>query len=201
MRIGFDFDNTIVCYDQTIARLADELFDFPKELPRTKLALRDHLRKLGREPVWTAFQGELYGPGMAYAEPFEGCIETLQEFKSAGFHMYIVSHRSRHPYAGPAYDLHAFARQWVQDHLVKKGLFHTSDVYFNETRKEKVAVIAGLGCTVFFDDLPEVFEEPSFPKETCPVLFGPQKASTYVKNYMVATDWQEFPAIIRILTT
>jgi hypothetical protein len=136
---------------------------------------------------------------MAYAEPFKGCIETLQGFKSAGFHMCIVSHRSRHPYAGPAYDLHAFARQWVQDHLVKRGLFHTGDVYFNETREEKVAVIAGLGCTVFLDDLPEVFKEPGFPKATCPVLFGPQKNSSHDHLYGVISDWQEFPAVIRTL--
>ena len=36
MIIGFDFDNTIVCYDNAIARLAEQRFDLPHDLPRTK---------------------------------------------------------------------------------------------------------------------------------------------------------------------
>ena len=46
MRIGLDFDNTIVCYDQAIKQLADELLELPEDDPRTKLGLRDHLRAL-----------------------------------------------------------------------------------------------------------------------------------------------------------
>ena len=33
MRVGLDFDNTIVSYDEAIARLSDELFELPEELP------------------------------------------------------------------------------------------------------------------------------------------------------------------------
>ena len=84
MLIGLDFDNTIVCYDEAIARLADELFDLPPDVPRTKLVLRDFLRRAKREPEWTAFQGALYGPGMAYAEPFEQALETMQALKDMG---------------------------------------------------------------------------------------------------------------------
>jgi len=79
MRIGLDLDNTIVCYCQAIALLAEEMFELPGEVPRSKLGLRDHLRAAGREPEWTAFQGELYGPGMRYAQPFEGAIATMQQ--------------------------------------------------------------------------------------------------------------------------
>ena len=84
MLIGLDFDNTLVCYDEAIIRLADKLLKLPPDLPRTKLAIRDYLREANREHEWTAFQGELYGPGMSYAEPFEHSVETMQVLKGCG---------------------------------------------------------------------------------------------------------------------
>lgn len=100
MLIGLDLDNTIVCYDRAIRLLADKLHQLPSSVPRTKLGLRDFLRTLGREEDWTAFQGELYGPGMKYAQPFNGAISAMQMLKSQGHDLAIVSHRSRRPYAG-----------------------------------------------------------------------------------------------------
>lgn len=117
MLIGLDFDNTIVCYDAAIAVLAEKVLDLPVEVPRTKLGLRDHLRATGRELEWTAFQGELYGPGMRHAQPFDGAIETMLELVDAGYELVIVSHRSRKPYAGEPHDLHAAARAWVAERL------------------------------------------------------------------------------------
>ena len=117
MLIGLDFDNTLVCYDEAIIRLADKLLKLPPDLPRTKLAIRDYLREANREHEWTVFQGELYGPGMSYAEPFEHSVETMQILKTAGYSLCIVSHRSFTPYAGPAYDLHAAARAWIDENL------------------------------------------------------------------------------------
>jgi hypothetical protein len=175
MLIGLDFDNTIVCYDQAIALLAEELFELPKEVPRTKLGLRDHLRAVGREPEWTVFQGELYGPGMRNAQPFEGAIATMQQLVAAGHELVIISHRSRHPYAGPRHDLHEAARAWVADWLHTVGLFDEQSnqacVYFMETRDQKLAMINKLGCDVFLDDLYEVLTAPSFPANTRGILF------------------------------
>ena len=64
-----------------------------------------------------SLSGELYGPGMSYAEPFEHSVETMQVLKTAGYSLCIVSHRSFTPYAGPAYDLHAAARAWIDENL------------------------------------------------------------------------------------
>ena len=47
MLIGLDFDNTIVCYNEAIALLAEELFELLAEVPRTKLGLRNYLRGAG----------------------------------------------------------------------------------------------------------------------------------------------------------
>ena len=195
MLIGLDFDNTIVCYDKAIARLADELFDLPPDLPRTKLALRDFLRQTNREPEWTAFQGALYGPGMAYAEPFEQALETMQALKDMGHSLCIVSHRSLRPYAGPAYDLHAAARGWVQERLACTGLVQNESVFFYETREQKIAAVSNMGCEVFLDDLPEVLADADFQQSCQAILFDPEKSHMQSEHTRIA-HWSELPSLI-----
>ena len=48
-RIGIDFDNTIVCYDDVFHEVAREQGLIPNDLPANKGAVRDHLRAIGRE--------------------------------------------------------------------------------------------------------------------------------------------------------
>jgi hypothetical protein len=193
MRIGLDFDNTIVCYDNAIARLADELFHLPEEVPRTKLGLRDHLRSEGRESEWTAFQGELYGPGMRYAQPFEGAITTMQELTADGHNLTIVSHRSRFPYAGRRYDLHQAAQEWIATRLEIAVIFPTNSnsVHFMESRQDKLAKIAETDCTVFLDDLREVLEAPEFPSLTVGILFSPNNYCAQVDGQLTISNWKQ----------
>ena len=198
IKLGLDFDNTIVCYDTAIAVLADELLDLPEKVPRTKLGLRDFLRRSDREPEWTAFQGELYGPGMRYAQPFEGAIETMQQLVAAGHELVIVSHRSRRPYAGEPHDLHAAAHCWVAERLQSDGLFveNNGSVNFLETRQEKVARIAELGCQAFLDDLPEVLGTAGFPENTKGILFDPSASSPSPQGQLRISSWPELSGVL-----
>jgi hypothetical protein len=202
IKLGFDFDNTIVCYDNAIAVLADELFDLPPEASRTKLGLRDYLRAEGREPEWTAFQGELYGPGMIHAQPFEGAIETMHQLVADGHQLVIVSHRSRRPYGGEPHDLHAAARGWVAERLQSTRLFaeDNNSVNFLETRKQKIACIAEMSCKVFLDDLPEVLEDTEFPSGTTGILFQPEFKVNLDKNQPQICSWNQLPKLIEQLT-
>ena len=202
MLIGLDFDNTIACYDQAIALLAEEMFELPADVPLTKLGLRNFLRYAGREMEWTAFQGELYGPGMRYAEPFDGAIATMQQLVNAGNELVIISHRTRWPYAGEFHDLHLAARNWVADRLQSVGLFGSmgdkSAVNFLETRDQKVAMVAELSCGIFIDDLPEVLEAPDFPSDTYTILFNPSQEGEIPKhgNKNVISAWCQLPQLI-----
>lgn len=194
MLIGLDFDNTIVCYDNAIARLAEDIAELPRDLPRTKLALRDFLRHTNREPEWTAFQGTLYGPGMDFAEPFTDATAVMQALLQRGHRLVIVSHRTPRPYAGPAYDLHACARRWIATNLAPQGLFFGDDVFFYAHRSEKIASIGAQGCQVFVDDLVEVLTDDQFPKTTRPILFDPHEE--YVAGPLeVITRWD---ALLRL---
>lgn len=201
IKLGLDFDNTIVCYDAAIALLAEELFDLPPEVPRTKLGLRDHLRGAGREREWTAFQGELYGPGMRHAKPFEGAIETMLQLVAAGHELVIVSHRSRRPYAGEPHDLHAAARGWVAERLQITGLFaaDSGSVNFLETRQEKVARIAELSCQAFLDDLPEVLGDSGFPASAAGILFDTSGESPLQEGQRRISAWPELSQLLASL--
>jgi len=201
MIIGLDFDNTIVCYDKAIVKLSQSIPDLPSSISRTKLGLRDHLRATGREAEWTAFQGTLYGPGMELAEPFEGAMQTMLQMVADGHKLVIISHRSRHPYAGPPHDLHASARAWVAQRLQSLGLFSSSlgdatTVNFLETREEKIAMIGKLACDVFVDDLPGVLNDEHFPSKAMPVLFDPTSEHIAKANSQPLTDWRHLPRIL-----
>jgi len=197
MLIGLDFDNTIVCYDQAIATLSEELFDLPATVARTKLGLRDYLRAENREPEWTAFQGELYGPGMKYAEAFAGAKNIMMQLKASGHGLVIISHRSRYPYAGERYDLHKSAREWIANNLINEIAVPLTDkdISFHETRSEKIAQISKSKCAVFLDDLPEVLEDVDFPKNTHRILFSPD-SDVVNANYTSLKRWDDLLDLI-----
>jgi len=198
MRIGLDFDNTIACYDSAITKLVEEMFELPDLVPRTKLGVRDYLRMQDREVEWTAFQGELYGPGMRYAQAYEGAIETMLELNALGHELFIVSHRSKKPYAGHPHDLHATARAWLKETIQSHGLFINDQVFFLETRDQKVQIIKELSCDIFLDDLPEVLEATKFPITTRGILFAPDGSKEKGLNkHVTISQWANLPALIK----
>jgi len=132
---------------------------------------------------------------MAYAEPFEQALETMQALRDMGHSLCIVSHRSLRPYAGPVYDLHAAARAWVDEWLANSGLIANEMAHFHETRGEKIAAIRDLGCDAFLDDLPEVLEDERFPSACWAILFDPECFHAQSKAQR-AKHWGELPALL-----
>lgn len=176
MRIGIDFDNTIVSYDALFHKVAREQGLVPPETPLNKVAVRDHLRGIGQEDRWTEMQGYVYGVRMVEALAYDGVIDFIRQARAAGHSIVIVSHKTRHPFLGPQYDLHAAARAWIERHLLCDGetLLSRDDVFFELTKQEKLARIAACGCDAFIDDLPEILLAADFPPGTARVLFDPE---------------------------
>jgi hypothetical protein len=202
MRIGLDLDNTLACYDATFASLAVCEPDLPVALARTKLGLRDHLRRCGREPRWTELQGHAYGPGMRLARPFPGALEFIGNARASGHCVMIISQRSPRPFAGEPYDLHSSARAWIDEHLRDAAgpLFNTDSVVFEADRDAKVARIGACACDVFVDDLPEVLEHPRFPSTTLGFLFVPQQQGAAHSHAASADDANGTRAAVRSLS-
>jgi len=193
MIVGVDFDNTIVCYDELFHRVAVERSLVPAEVPRTKPAIREHLRRGGRENQWTELQGIVYGPRLREAAPFPGVLEFFSRAVRSEVPVQIVSHKTRLPVIGVAHDLHQAARDW----LVQQGFFDPNrigmsvdNVCFCTTREEKIQRIKTLGCTVFIDDLEEVFREPSFPGGVERILFAPE-TTTSLPDVRTLKSWKQ----------
>lgn len=203
MRVGLDFDNTIVRYDSLFHRLALEGGWIPADLPRSKLSVRDHLRGIGREDVWTEMQGVAYGPRMGEAECFAGVREFLRWAREADLAVSIVSHKTRHPFIGPAHDLHEAARRWIEQSLRddRGSLIDAASTFFELTKEAKCARIASLGCGVFVDDLPELLSAPEFPSGVEALLFDPdghhggsglQRVGTWAElQAAIASRWRQ----------
>jgi len=178
MRLGIDFDNTIVCYDALFHRVALEGGWIPADLPANKSDVRNHLRQIGREDVWTAMQGTVYGPRLAEAAPFQGVLEFFRACRTAGLPVCIISHKTRTPFAGEPHDLHKAALDWLEAH----AFFDPSDiglprsqVFLERTKQAKLARIGACACTHFIDDLPEFLAEAAFPPTTQRILFDPNR--------------------------
>ncbi len=176
MRIGLDFDNTIVNYDSIFHTVALEQGLISSNHPANKTAIRDYLRSINQEPIWTEMQGTVYGARMSEAHAYAGVIPFIRHAKAAGHTLAIVSHKTKHNYLGPQYDLHLAARNWIERFLCEAEcpLIPEAQVFFELTKDEKLARIENFNCDVFIDDLPEILLASNFPKNTKGFLFDPQ---------------------------
>jgi hypothetical protein len=199
MRIGIDFDNTIVCYDPVFYIAAREKGLIPETVNPSKSSVRDYLRSIDREDDWTELQGYIYGARMELSKPFPGVYDFMRRARAGNIDIFIISHKTQHPYIGPRYDLHTAARSWLENQGVfdqrKIGL--SSDCAFFEPTKElKLARIGKLGCTHFIDDLPEFLDEPGFPQGVQKLLFEPGDIRPMITPVQRVKSWAEITALI-----
>ncbi len=199
LRLGIDFDNTIVCYDALFHRVALEDGCIPAELPANKSDVRNHLRSVGREDHWTEMQGRVYGARMAEAAPYPGVLEFFRACRDLGIAVFIISHKTRTPFAGKPYDLHAAARDWLE----RQGFLDPSriglppgNVFFELTKADKLRRIGNCGCTHFIDDLPELLAEADFPANVARVLFDPNRLYLGDSRFRRLHRWNAAPRVV-----
>lgn len=189
-----DFDNTIACYDGIFYEGARERGWIPENIGLDKTAVRDYLRRIDREELWTELQGLVYGPLMQRSRPFAGVVQLFRRCVERSIPVYIVSHRTRVPYLGEPYDLHQAAYDWVtaQGFLNKEVCGLSVDcVFFEETKKSKIERIRSLGCTHFVDDLPEFLADVEFPAQVERILFDPDGVKDEAQAYRRVHSWQD----------
>lgn len=193
MLIGLDFDNTIVSYDDLFHKVAVEQALVPADLPKSKLMVRDYLRKVDNETAWIEMQGYVYGERMVDAAAYPGVIEFIKHVRDKGISMAIVSHKTKHPFLGPKYDLHYAARGWIANALMDgvQNLIEPDHVFFELTKEEKIARVANIRCDYFIDDLPEILLMPGFPKKTKRILFDPEGIHNTDGLYVNLGSWQK----------
>jgi len=196
MKIGLDFDNTIICYDQLFYELAIKNgYVFPNA-NLGKQFIRDALRLLpDGEIAWQRLQAEVYGPKIAGGILKDGLKNFLKEGVLRGVTFYIVSHKSRFAAQDKDCrdDLIIAALKWLVDkRIVGVGCpVDIEHVYFLPTLLDKVKKIQTLGCNFFVDDLLDTFEVTDFPSTTCPILFDPHFLANRDIHFTLCHSWQD----------
>jgi FMN phosphatase YigB (HAD superfamily) len=199
MRVGIDFDNTIVCYDMVFHRAAAERGLIPAGLDPSKGRVRDYLRQAGREDDWTELQGHVYGERMDEVEGYPGALACLATWSRAGIPLYIISHKTRSPYLGRQLDLHRAALAWLEGQGFfdpRRIMLPRERVFFELTKQAKLERIAKVGCTHFVDDLPEFLAEPGFPADVVRILFDPHEANPGERRFRRVGSWAELQACL-----
>ena len=195
IRLGLDFDGTVVVYDEVFHRLARELHGAPSGLPVNKTAVRDWLRRQpDGEQRWTELQGVVYGSRMAEAKLASGLAEFLHAVRAARIPVCIISHKTEFSVAGPRVNLRAAALGWLEANgfFASDGFaLRREDVFFESTRADKLRRIATQGCTLFVDDLEEVLTELEFPAGVERWLYSPAGARHEGASFRVFSDWGE----------
>jgi hypothetical protein len=192
LRIGIDFDNTIIGYDAVFLAAARERQLVGADMAGTKQAIRDAIRLLpDGEISWQRLQGYVYGTGIRDAVLIDGVADFLGRCHARGHVVYIVSHKTEfNRYDPDQVNLRDAALAWME----AKGLFGDpfgvarGHVFFEATRADKLARIAALGCTHFVDDLEEVLTAPGFPKAVRRIMFS-ARAETAMP-FPVCASWQ-----------
>ena len=197
IKLGIDFDNTLITYDFLFKKAALEKNLIPSNFLESKSLIRNYLRDKGQEKLFTILQGEVYGSRIFEASQSEGMYEALKKAKNNGIELFIVSHKTKTPYEGPKYNLHNAASNWLEKNLFfeKSGInIPRKNVYFEVTKTNKIKRIESLGCTHFIDDLPEILDmiNPKIKK----ILYNPRLNYLKKNDYINMKNWSELSKII-----
>src|SRR5882757_2518580 len=142
LRIGLDFDNTLITYDDVFLAMARERGLAASDFSGRKQAIRDSIRLLpDGELSWQQLQGQVYGKGVARATMFDGVGSFLRQCKRRNVPVVIVSHKTEFGHHDPE---RVNLRQAALDWMTAQGFFNEygiarENVYFEGTRQEKIA--------------------------------------------------------------
>jgi hypothetical protein len=191
---GVDFDNTLVTYDKLLARIAVERGLIDCDHAETKKSIRDRLRQLPNGEIeWQRCQALLYGSRIAEAKLIEGVLRFFELVRQQGTQVYIISHKTEFsPFDN--LNLRTAALTWMTANRFFEsdglGLTH-NDVFFADSRQQKIDYIAELRCTHFIDDLEETLLEAAFPPSTTRILYEPGRQMPAPVGLKLMKTWQE----------
>jgi hypothetical protein len=197
MRIGVDFDNTLVSYDRAFAAVGKEEGLLPADFTGGKDAAKRRLYEERPDGhLWERLQGLVYGRRIDRAELYEGAAEFFRQSRDRGGRVYIVSHKTVLAHHDPLRtNLRDSALGWMR----QRGFFDargfgldTGQVFFEDTREAKVRRIGELDCQIFVDDLPEVLGHVDMPPACRKILF----AGEHSGPFEYAANWTEVCAAV-----
>ena len=139
-------------------------------------------------------QGEVYG--LRITEPAEGLLEALNDIKKNGIKLKIMSHKTKRPYKVPSYDMHEAAWKWLRVNNITGtfGLIQENEIFFMETKEEKIQLIHNEKCDYFIDDLEEILAKIKSPIKK--FHYCQDDSETKLENAVKIKDWRELPSLL-----
>jgi hypothetical protein len=160
-----------------------------------KQAVRDAIRlSPDGELAWQRLQGQVYGKGIGGATLIPGVDAFLRRCRTEGCVVSIVSHKTEYGHYDPdGVNLRDAARKWMAANglLASEFGIRLSNVFFEDTRAEKLARIAALSCTHFIDDLEEVLLDPAFPSKVKRILLSGHEGVKSDGSHVVCATWRD----------
>tara|TARA_Y200000002_G_C22524721_1_gene597118 strand:- start:23 stop:595 length:573 start_codon:yes stop_codon:yes gene_type:complete len=154
MIFGFDFDNTLINYDNIFYKLAlkDQLIG--KNFKRNKETIKKNLIKNKKIAEWKKLQSAVYSQEIEKAKPNRKFISIFRFLKKSKIKFYVISHKTKFPYSGKKINLHKVSRKWLNKNIFnKKNKIGKCKYYFEPSIKKKILRIKKLKITHFIDDL------------------------------------------------
>ncbi len=193
---GIDFDNTLVTYDELLAKIACERGLLDCNHTEGKKSIRDRIRLLpDGEIEWQKCQALLYGSRIREAKLSEGVKRFFELARRQSMRIFIISHKTEFsPYEPSGLSLRQAALNWMATNrfFESDGLKLTPDnVFFADTREQKIHYISSLQCTHFIDDLEETLTEATFPSSTTRILYEPGRQSPAPEGIELMKSWRE----------
>tara|TARA_B100000315_G_scaffold136603_1_gene125870 strand:+ start:567 stop:2216 length:1650 start_codon:yes stop_codon:yes gene_type:complete len=190
--IGIDLDNTLIDYRNSFwltaletGILVEDDWEAVNKNGRSvpnKSGIKSYLLSCDNgDYKWEFLQGQVYGRYIHHAQIFPGAANFLLHCSRRGEKVFLISHKTEFGhYDKSKTSLRESALNFLDQIGLLSGDFgiKRDDIFFFDTRMEKVRKIAGLNCSHFIDDLPEVFSEPGFPPSTIKIHFDFQSKQT-----------------------
>ena len=188
MRIGFDFDNTLINYYGVFFDVAYVKGLIPQNIKKDKNSVKEFLHNNGQGELFTEIQGLVYGKEIFRSKPSKNILIGLNDLlkKEKKENLFIVSHKTQYPFIGEKIDLRKAASKWIEKYLKlnEKIIFAKKNIFYESTIEKKIERIK---CDYYFDDLPIVIEK--LPSNINGFLYDPfDKYSG--ENLNKISDWR-----------
>ena len=176
MNIGIDIDNTIINYQGSFIKCAKKFELIPLKWVGTKLDLKATIiRQVDGNKKWERLQGKVYGEWIENAEINSGVKRFLSRGKLHNFSCVAISHKTLYGhYDEKNINLQKAATNFlIKNNIIKVNAKLLTNIYFSETKEEKINLINNCNLDFFIDDLPEILLNKKIAKTTTKILFDP----------------------------
>ena len=133
MRVGFDFDNTLINYYGVFYEIALSKGLIPPTINKDKNSVKEYLKKNNKEDAFTEIQGLVYGREIYKSKPTKHLLTGLSELLkfAKNENLFIVSHKTKYPYIGERINLREAAEKWIEEFLKinKRKIFPKNNIF------------------------------------------------------------------------